>query len=84
VDKTDKTARAGTVFVDEQILLMKSTIPEGRTLWKEFVDRNFVRKLVDLHRRFETVIIAFDYYEQVPLYKSIEQTRRVAGAKRPF
>jgi len=66
-----------TVFVDGQILLMKSTIPDTGSSWKDFVDRNFTRRLVALHRKYEHVIISFDNYEQVPLYKSIEQARRV-------
>jgi len=82
----DDQARAGTVIVDGQILLMKSTVPEHGGSWKQYIDSNFTRRLVALHRQYETVILAFDNYEAVPLYKSIEQTRRVAGAanKKPY
>jgi len=84
--KKELQAGVATVFVDEQILLMKSTIPEGGASWAEYVERNFGRRLVELHRRFETVILAFDDYEEVPVYKSIEQERRVATgrARAPF
>lgn len=74
--ETDKGVN--TVFVDAQILLMKSTIPEQGCTWKEFVEKNFGQRLVALHRKYETVIVAFDNYEQVPVYKSIEQERRIA------
>jgi hypothetical protein len=74
-------AGVATVFVDGQILLMKSTIPEGGASWPEYVERNFTRRLLELHRRYQTVILAFDNYEEVPVYKSIEQERRVAPSK---
>ena len=84
--KKELQAGVATVFVDEQILLMKSTIPEGGASWAEYVERNFGRRLVEPHRRFETVILAFNDYEEVPVYKSIEQERRVATgrARAPF
>ena len=77
----DNKAHAGTVFVDGQILLMKSTVPEHGGSWQQYIDSNFTRRLVALHRQYETVILAFDNYEAVPLYKSIEQSRRVATAQ---
>lgn len=67
-----------TVFVDGQILLMKSTIPEAGCTWQQYVERNFTQRLVALHRKYENVVLAFDSYESVPVYKSIEQARRIA------
>lgn len=71
-----------TVFVDGQILLMKSTMPDGCT-WQQYVERNFTQRLVALHRKYENVVLAFDSYESVPVYKSIEQLKRIAKAA-PF
>ena len=56
-----------TVFVDGQIMLMKSRVKRGRQqgeTWLEFTENNFIRQLnwlIDRHRR---VIISFDNYQQ--------------------
>ena len=56
-----------TVFVDGQIMLMKSHVKRGRQkgeTWLEFTENTFIRqlnRLIDQHRR---VIISFDNYQQ--------------------
>lgn len=73
-----------TVFVDGQVMLMKSTIPPHVKTWDDFVTYNFTTKLQRLHWMYDTVIISFDNYSHVPIYKSIEQTKRIAMNKTPF
>ena len=64
-----------TVFVDGQIRLMQSFIHENAT-WREFVSYMFISYIRRLHATYDVVVLAFDNYTSVPLYKSIEQQRR--------
>ena len=53
-------------------------VREGQT-WLEFAEWVFMRhisRLLQLHRR---VVIAFDNYGEVPVFKSIEQLKRVSN-----
>lgn len=80
VDNVD----VNTVFVDAQVMLMKSKVPEWMTTWKQFAQFNFERHVTTLHRKFSTVILSFDNYEKVPEYKGIEQSLRSQKSKSCF
>lgn len=82
--ETKPLTNVHTVFIDGQVMLMKSTIPEHVTTWKQFVDFNFTRKINSLHTTYRNVIISFDNYEAVPVYKSIEQLKRSSLNRKPF
>ena len=68
-----------TIFIDAQIQLMKSFVKENEDSWLQFVQRTFFVPIAEFHRRYDTVIVCFDNYGNVPVFKSIEQNRRVAG-----
>ena len=70
-----------TIFIDGQILLMKSHIKETDTSWREFVRRNFSQIISRYHTTADTVIMSFDNYDSVPVFKSIEQNRRIDCTK---
>ena len=73
-----------TVFIDAQILLMKSNVKDTDTSWREFVKRNFFQVVSRYHAKSDTVIVSFDNYDNVPIFKSIEQNRRVDVSKTSF
>ena len=67
-----------TIFIDAQIQLMKSFVKEDEISWRQFIHRTFLLPIADFHRRYNTVIVCFDNYQNVPIFKSIEQSKRVA------
>lgn len=67
-----------------QVMLMKSTIPPHVTTWTQFVQYNFIRKLYSLHSEFPNLILSFDNYKEVPVYKTIEQLKRTSSKKAEF
>jgi len=69
-----------TVFIDAQIQLMKSFVKEDEDSWRSFVQRTFFAPIAEFHRRYDTVIICFDNYQNVPIFKSIEQSKRISTA----
>ncbi len=71
-----KKAPVETCFVDGQVMLMRSVVPDHVKTWRDFVEYNYMRKLRSLHGEFKRVILAFDNYESVPVYKTIEQLKR--------
>jgi len=73
-----------TIFIDAQVQLMKSFVRENETTWREFIHRTFFSQLTHYHHKFDTVIICFDNYANVPIFKSIEQSKRVSGNKFTF
>lgn len=75
-----------TAFVDGQVMLMKSTIPQSGIIktWEDFVNYNFTAKLHRLHASFKNVILSFDNYEQVPIFKTLEQLKRSAASRKNF
>lgn len=52
-----------TIFVDGQVMLMKSTMPPHVTTWEQFVSFNFSSKIQRMHRSYEIVILSFDNYQ---------------------
>jgi len=68
-----------TIFIDAQIQLMKSFVKEDEKSWREFVHRTFLVPIAEFHRRYNTVIVCFDNYQNVPIFKSIEQSKRVSA-----
>lgn len=79
----EKSPRVRTIFIDGQIMLMKAQVADGST-WADFVKKTFIRKLLLLHNTYDNIILSFDNYENVPVYKSIEQLRRTANAQNTF
>jgi hypothetical protein len=73
-----------TIFIDAQVQLMKSFVRENETTWREFIHRTFFSQLTQYHYKFDNVIICFDNYANVPIFKSIEQSKRVSGNKSTF
>jgi len=69
-----------TIFIDAQIQLMKSFVREDEESWRTFVQRTFLAPIAEFHRRYDTVIVCFDNYQNVPIFKSIEQCKRTAMA----
>lgn len=65
-----------TIFIDGQIILMQSRVDGCRT-WREFALNVFGRRLQSAHAAFDHVILAFDNYKATPVFKSIEQAKRV-------
>lgn len=65
-----------SVFIDGQIKLMQSFIKDGSS-WNDFVNYTFNALVQRQHEKYDTVVLAFDNYMSVPLYKSIEQQRRI-------
>jgi len=65
-----------TIFIDAQIQLMKSFVKEDECSWRAFIQRTFFVPIAEFHRRYDTVIVCFDNYENVPIFKSIEQSKR--------
>ena len=51
---------------------------EGQT-WLEYVQYQFIRRINKLLREHKRVVVAFDCYENVPKYKSLEQDKRVSN-----
>ena len=72
-----------SVFIDGQIRLMQSFVKQGIS-WREFVDYMFISHIQKQHLKYDTVVLAFDNYDSVPLYKSIEQQRRSSVNKKIF
>ena len=70
------------IFIDGQILLMQSRI-DNMTTWRELALGVFGRRVSSAHRMFDNVILAFDNYRCTPVFKSIEQAKRVKQAN-PF
>ena len=87
-----KTVKQGHTFIKSltlenivgQVMLMKSTIPPHVTTWTQFVQYNFMRKLYSLHSEFPNLILSFDNYKEVPVYKTIEQLKRTSSKKAEF
>ena len=69
-----------TVFIDAQIQLMKSFVKEDEESWRSFIQRTFFAPIAEFHRRYDTVIVCFDNYQNVPIFKSIEQSKRISTA----
>ena len=69
-----------TIFIDAQIQLMKSFVKEDESSWREFIHCTFMVPIADFHQRYNTVIVCFDNYQYVLIFKSIEQSKRVAGS----
>ena len=69
-----------TIFIDAQIQLMKSFVKEDETSWRQFIRRTFFAPVAEFHRRYDTVIVCFDNYQNVPVFKSIEQSKRTAAS----
>jgi len=79
-----ENVKCKTIFIDAQILLMKSHVKETDTTWREFVMRNFSQTVSRYHTKADTVILSFDNYDSVPIFKSIEQNRRISTNKTSF
>jgi len=73
-----------TIFIDAQILLMKSFVKDTDLTWREFIQRSFCAVITRHHAKFDTVILCFDNYDSVPIFKSIEQNKRVSTNKSDF
>ena len=71
-----------TIFIDAQIILMQSRV-DNVSNWRDFALQVFGRRIQNAHRAFDHVIIAFDNYRSTPIFKSIEQSKRVKKAT-PF
>jgi len=69
-----------TIFIDAQIQLMKSFVKEDEASWRQFVQRTFFAPIAEFHRRYDTVIVCFDNYQNVPIFKSIEQSKRTSAS----
>jgi hypothetical protein len=69
-----------TIFIDAQIQLMKSFVKEDECSWRAFVQRTFFAPIAEFHRRYDTVIVCFDNYQNVPIFKSIEQSKRTSAS----
>ena len=69
-----------TIFIDAQIQLMKSFVKEDEGSWREFIHRTFFAPIAEFHRHYDTVIVCFDNYQNVPIFKSIEQSKRVSAS----
>jgi len=69
-----------TIFIDAQIQLMKSFVKEDEASWRQFIRRTFFAPVAEFHRRYDTVIVCFDNYQNVPVFKSIEQSKRTAAS----
>lgn len=76
----EANVRCKSIFIDGQILLMKSHIKDTDTTWREFVRRNFSQVISRHHTSADTVIMSFDNYDNVPIFKSIEQNRRISAS----
>jgi len=76
--------RCKTIFIDGQILLMKSHVKDTDTTWREFVRRNFLQIIARHHASADTVIMSFDNYDNVPIFKSIEQNRRISSSQQVY
>ena len=81
----DKIPRdTSTIFIDGQILLMQSKV-EGQKTWRDFALNFFGHRLSRAHGSFDHIVLAFDNYRVIPVFKSIEQAKRVKrGAPFPF
>ena len=79
-----ENVKCKTIFIDAQILLMKSHVKETDTTWREFVMRNFSQTVSRYHTKADTVILSFDNYDSVPIFKSIEQNRKISTNKTSF
>tara|TARA_B100000405_G_scaffold108521_1_gene75817 strand:- start:2524 stop:3846 length:1323 start_codon:yes stop_codon:yes gene_type:complete len=84
VEKKPLGEHVKTCFVDGQVMLMKSTMPPHVTTWDQFVTHNFCSKIQRLHSTYHNVILSFDNYHEVPIYKSIEQAKRSTVNRKPF
>lgn len=60
------------VFIDGQIRLMQSPPKEPQT-WDQFIFRQYARHVGAFLDRCDTVVLAFDNYEHVPLAKCMTQ-----------
>ena len=73
-----------TIFIDGQILLMQSKV-DGHKTWRDFALNFFGHRLSRAHGSFDHIVLAFDNYRVIPVFKSIEQAKRVKrGAPFPF
>jgi len=63
------------VFIDGQIRLMQSPPKEPQT-WDQFIFRQYARHIGGFLERCDTVVLAFDNYEHVPLAKCMTQVKR--------
>ena len=70
------------IFIDGQILLMQSRVDGGQS-WRDFALAVFGQRLARAHGSFDHVVLAFDNYRAIPVFKSIEQAKRVKRAA-PF
>ena len=68
------------IFIDGQILLMQSRIDSGWTTWRDLALGVFGRRVCSAHRIFDHVVLAFDNYRCTPVFKSIEQAKRIKHA----
>jgi len=76
-------ASCKSIFIDAQIVLMRSCIKEDET-WKDYVRRSFFSLITKHFATFDVVILSFDFYGSVPIFKSLTQTSRVDKVKSGF
>jgi hypothetical protein len=67
--------RQSAVFIDGQIKLMQSPPAEPQS-WDQFIFRQYARSVGYFLESCDTVVLAFDNYEHVPLAKCMTQTQR--------
>lgn len=72
-----------SIFIDTQICLMKSFVKENAS-WREFVEYMFLSYIEKKCQTCNVVVLLFDKYASVPLYKSIEQQCRTNTNKKFF
>jgi len=76
-------ASCKSIFIDAQIVLMRSCIKEDET-WKDYVRRSFFSLITKHFATFDVVILSFDFYGSVPIFKSLTQTSRIDKCKSVF
>lgn len=67
--------RPDVVFVDGQIKLMQGAQGDPVT-WDDYIYRQFVRHLRKFFEQADTVVLAFDNYQEVPRAKCMTQIKR--------
>ena len=76
-------ASCKSIFIDAQIVLMRSCIKEDET-WKDYVRRSFFSLITKHFATFDVVILSFYFYGSVPIFKSLTQTSRIDKCKSVF
>jgi len=58
---------------------------DGQKTWRDFALNFFGHRLSRAHGSFDHIVLAFDNYRVIPVFKSIEQAKRIKrGAPFPF